>query len=102
MDHADHVNLLQKGIPIPGGVWADLGAGRGAFTLALADLLGPTGVIYAVDRDAGALQANARHIHAQFPEVGIHYEVGDYRQPLSLPQQLLKPALKASQVSRTR
>lgn len=27
---------------------------------------------------------NARHMGEQFPEVGIHYEVGDYRQPLLL------------------
>ena len=85
MDHAEHVNLLRKGVPTTGGVWADFGAGRGAFTLALADLLGPTGTIYAVDRDEHALRANARHMLAEFPNVGIHYEVGDYRQPLSLP-----------------
>ena len=35
-----------------GGTWADIGAGEGAFTLALADLLGPGGRIVAVDRDA--------------------------------------------------
>ena len=40
MDHSDHVNLLRNGV-LPGGVWADLGAGSGAFTLALAELAGP-------------------------------------------------------------
>ncbi len=65
MDHADHVRLLRNGIsasPPQGlspaseiGVWVDLGAGEGAFTLALADLL-PTGsTIHAIDRDRGAL-----------------------------------------------
>ena len=40
MNHEDHVRLLRKGIVEPGGVWADFGSGAGAFTLALADLLG--------------------------------------------------------------
>ena len=35
MNHRDHVNLLRRGVPEPGGVWADLGSGAGAFTLAL-------------------------------------------------------------------
>ena len=85
MDHADHMNLLRNGISAPGGVWADLGAGRGAFTLALADLLGPDGHIYAVDRDAPALEANARNMRAQFPGLRVQYAVCDYRQRLSLP-----------------
>lgn len=85
MDHADHMNLLRNGVSATGGVWADLGAGRGAFTLALADLLGPAGTIYAVDRDERALQANARHMRAQFPGPRVHYAVCDYRQPLALP-----------------
>ncbi len=85
MEHADHVNLLRKGIPEPGGIWADFGAGRGAFTLALADLIGPTGGIHAIDQDQSALQANARIMQARFPDVSIRYEVGDYTQPLELP-----------------
>ena len=38
----DHVGLLRaRRRRRPGGTWADIGAGHGAFTLALADLLGP-------------------------------------------------------------
>lgn len=55
MDHADHVRLLREGVT-PGGMWADLGAGTGAFTLALAELVGPGGEVIAVDRDRGALR----------------------------------------------
>src|SRR5690606_11791159 len=33
-----------------GGTWADLGAGSGTFTRALASLLGAAGTVYAVDR----------------------------------------------------
>ena len=55
MDHADHVALLRDGVPAQPGTWADLGAGEGAFTLALADLLPAGSTIHAIDRDAGAL-----------------------------------------------
>jgi ubiquinone/menaquinone biosynthesis C-methylase UbiE len=55
VDHADHVRLLSGGVT-SGGKWADLGAGTGAFTLALAELVGPEGEVIAVDRDRGALR----------------------------------------------
>jgi ubiquinone/menaquinone biosynthesis C-methylase UbiE len=55
VDHADHVRLLHGGVT-RGGTWADLGAGTGAFTLALAELVGPGGNVIAVDRDRGALR----------------------------------------------
>ena len=41
------------------GVWADLGAGEGAFTLALGELLPPGATIHAIDRDAAALESLA-------------------------------------------
>jgi ubiquinone/menaquinone biosynthesis C-methylase UbiE len=85
MDHTDHVNLLRDGIDGAGGVWADLGAGRGAFTLALADLLGPGSEIYAVDRDAGALRENERTMKSRFPECHAQYRVADFTRPLTLP-----------------
>ena len=58
MNHADHVSLLRAGVPSSGGIWADLGSGSGPFTLALADLIEPDGVIYSVDRDTHALRAH--------------------------------------------
>jgi ubiquinone/menaquinone biosynthesis C-methylase UbiE len=85
MDHADHLNLLRDGILSPGGVWADLGSGRGAFTLALADLLGPGGMIYAVDRDRSALNVLQRRMRAQYPEVQLHPITADFNDPLELP-----------------
>ena len=51
MDHADHVNLLKPANVVMGGTWADFGAGSGAFTLALRELVGPHADIYAVDKD---------------------------------------------------
>jgi SAM-dependent methyltransferase len=85
MQHADHVNLLRGGIPGPGGVWADLGSGTGAFTLALAELLGPGAQIYSVDRKPDALQAQARQMRRRFPEVTVHYLATDYTARLDLP-----------------
>ena len=85
MNHDDHVRLLRGGIPGPGGVWADLGSGAGAFTLALADLLGPAGEIYSIDRDASALREQERAMRARFPAVAVHYLRADFARSLDLP-----------------
>lgn len=84
MDHADHVALLRSAVE-PGGTWADIGAGTGAFTLALADLLGPGGRIVAVDRDAGALAGNMNAVAARFPAVELELAVADFTDRLDLP-----------------
>lgn len=84
MDHADHVALLRPAVT-PGGTWADIGAGEGAFTLALADLLGPGGRIVAVDRDARALRENEAAVRARFPSVAMEALVADLTGPLTLP-----------------
>jgi ubiquinone/menaquinone biosynthesis C-methylase UbiE len=86
MNHADHVNLLRDGMPtaMPGGVWADLGSGGGAFTLALAELIGLAGEIYSVDKDVGALRQQERALHAQFPQTTVHYQTADFTRPLKL------------------
>jgi len=85
MNHNDHKQLLQKGIPGPGGVWADLGSGTGAFTLALADLIGPAGYIYSVDRDRSSLREQERTMRASFPAVRVEYILADFTQQLALP-----------------
>ena len=84
MDHADHVSLLRAAVE-PGGTWADIGAGSGAFTLALADLLGEGGRIVAVDRDVGALEENAATVAARFPTVALERVVADFTTALDLP-----------------
>ena len=72
MDHADHVALIRDGVHgATDGPWADLGAGTGAFTLALADLLGPGGLIFSVDRDPADLREGERRVRATFPGVSI-------------------------------
>jgi SAM-dependent methyltransferase len=84
VDHRDHVALLRPAVE-PGGTWADIGAGDGAFTLALADLLGPGGRIVAVDRDARALRDNERSVHARFPATDLATLTADLTRPLDLP-----------------
>lgn len=55
MTHEDAVDLIRGGIGPRGGTWAELGAGEGTFTRALGDLLGPEGVVWAVDRSPRAV-----------------------------------------------
>lgn len=85
MEHADHVRLLQGGVAVSGGVWADLGSGEGAFTLALADLLGPGATIHAVDRDRGALSRQLTSMRARFPATVLEQHIADFTKPLALP-----------------
>jgi ubiquinone/menaquinone biosynthesis C-methylase UbiE len=85
MNHQNHMDLLRDGIPTTGGIWADLGSGTGAFTLALADLIGPTGEICSVDKDRGALQEQAKAMRSRFPENTVHYVTADFSDPLELP-----------------
>lgn len=85
MNHDDHIALLRDGIAALGGVWADLGSGSGAFTLALADLLGPSVRLYSVDRDERALLEQERAMRARFPDRALTYRVADFTQPLDLP-----------------
>ncbi len=85
MDHRDHVGLLREGVVGGGKAWADLGSGEGAFTLALADLLGPTGYIHTVDRDGRALQVQLRALRDAFPHVSVTALVADFTRPLELP-----------------
>lgn len=86
MNHNDHVNLIKNGIVETDGIWADLGSGQGAFTLALADLMDGNGTIYSVDRDKGALRRQANVIKKQFPVSEVHYIQADFTQTLNLPQ----------------
>ncbi len=58
MNHRDALALLRAAVPAADGeAWADLGAGAGVFTRALAALVGASGRVYAVDADARAVRA---------------------------------------------
>ena len=84
MDHADHVGLIRAGIDPTERRWLELGAGRGAFTLALADLLGPGAEITAVDRDRGDLATLATTMGRRFPATKLTTLLADFSQPLLL------------------
>jgi SAM-dependent methyltransferase len=94
LNHSDHLDLIRGGIADPSGVWADFGSGEGAFTLALADLLGSDALIHSIDRDARALDHLRAAISARFPAVNVTYHPADFTRPLDLP--LLDGALMAN------
>ena len=87
MDHADHIFLLKKGVPTPGGIWGEFGSGRGAFTQALAELIGPEGEIYSVDRDQSALRSQVKAVERRLGDRSpkMHYQRADYTKHLDLP-----------------
>jgi ubiquinone/menaquinone biosynthesis C-methylase UbiE len=83
MTEEDHRALLRDGV-VP-GTWADLGAGTGAFTAALAALLGQSGRIHAVDRDTGSLRELSRSLAARFPGMAVETTAADFAADLDLP-----------------
>ena len=88
MIHADHVNLIKCGIPNPGGVWVDFGSGAGAFTLALAELLGSSGEIYSIDKNLNALIKQGYALESRFANDDLptmHYLHSDFTKPIDLP-----------------
>lgn len=72
---------MRKGI-IEVGVWADFGCGHGTFSRALSELLGPSGTVIAIDREAAKLQ----HVGPP-PQHGapIYTLDADFCYPLTLP-----------------
>ena len=80
-NHDDHVRLIRDGVTGAGPRW-QAGAGEGAFTLALADLLGRAGRITAIDRDARALGRMLEACRRAFPELQVDSIVGDFRTAL--------------------
>jgi SAM-dependent methyltransferase len=97
MDHNDHVNLLRPADLTPGAPWADFGAGSGAFTFALRELLGLSASIYAVDRDRRRLSELERAHRARFgPSDRLHILHADLAGALELP--LLDGILMANSI----
>lgn len=87
MDHQDHINLLRPANLPSGASYADLGAGSGAFTLALQELLGLSADVYAVDRDKGRLNKLQRAHRSRFGESEhLHIIPADFTNTLDLPQ----------------
>lgn len=85
MKDRDAIALISAAVTKPGGVWADLGAGSGMFTRALATLLGPSGTVYAVDSDPGALRELDRRAVPSAPRAIVRTIIGDFTEPIDLP-----------------
>ena len=86
MEHNEHVDLLRPAGLAAGGTWADLGAGAGAFTLALRELTGPQADIYAVDRDRARLGELERSWTGRFGAGGkLHILPADFTHSLPIP-----------------
>ncbi|MCI4355055.1 MAG: class I SAM-dependent methyltransferase [Thermoplasmata archaeon] len=78
MDHRDHLALIRDGVAGAGPRWLELGAGDGEFTLALADVLGVTGDILALDRDRSALAQLSGRLAARFPRTRVRTAIADF------------------------
>lgn len=85
MDVHTAAALIKRAVPLGAETWADLGAGTGTFTLALASLLGEEGRIIAVDRDASALAELRSAVRGSALEQRVVVQHGDFLQPLELP-----------------
>jgi SAM-dependent methyltransferase len=83
MESLDAAALIRPAIPCTSRVWADLGAGTGTFTWALAHLL-TEARIYAVDRNASALGKLGRWL--QRDGVTVVPVTADFTGPLDLPE----------------
>jgi len=85
MNHSDRVSLLRNGISPKSRVWAEFGSGHGAFTLALAELIHPDGIIYSVDRNSSALREQEQIMRKRFRLLEAYYLAADFSKPLDLP-----------------
>src|SRR5512146_769896 len=89
MDHRDHVRLLSGGLPEVKSerpaVWADFGSGQGAFTLALAELMGPGAEIHSIDQDGRALRTQQAALQFAYPGTRVSYHTADFTRRLELP-----------------
>ncbi|HEY2374992.1 MAG TPA: class I SAM-dependent methyltransferase [Gemmatimonadaceae bacterium] len=85
MDSRDAGQLIAPAVHV-GERWADLGAGTGTFTRALARLVGAAGTVYAIERDRSAivsLEALARD--RESGKASVVAMRADFTQPLELP-----------------
>lgn len=100
MKVSDAAALIAPAVRRPAETWADLGAGTGTFTRALASLVGPTGRVVAVERDASALSAlralERRGRGRGDGDAPIVVVAQDFTDPLELPAVPLDGALLAN------
>src|SRR5262245_1684417 len=83
MDVREAVELIGAAIPRDVATWADVGAGEGTFTHALAELLEEGSRVYAVDRDPRAVAGLARlAAKARLEVIPVR---ADFTKPFELP-----------------
>ena len=83
MQLADAVALIRDAVEGGGNRWADVGAGRGTFTRALVEILGPDGRVIAVDREAGSI-AELQELTATATNVSVIE--ADFTEEVQLPR----------------
>lgn len=74
--------LIEPGVDREARVWADLGAGSGTFTLALNEILGFDGIIFAVDQQLNILRNTIKSLY-------IRSTIHLYEQNFTLPMDFL-------------
>jgi SAM-dependent methyltransferase len=85
MDIPDAIELIRDAVDGHPGVWADLGAGTGTFTRALAELLGAGSTVYAVDDDVKAVRALREVATSSSGNAHVVAVKSDFTRPLELP-----------------
>lgn len=86
MNDADAIELIRGAVPAPGGTWADLGAGSGTFTRALAKLVGPEGRVQAIEPNAASRRELVRMatLESRSESAPTVASSGDFTKPLDL------------------
>ncbi|HEU0302916.1 MAG TPA: class I SAM-dependent methyltransferase [Longimicrobium sp.] len=85
MNERDAIALLRAAVSdAEGQMWADLGAGTGLFTRALAAMVGAAGHVHAADAEAVALRVLCSWI-ASAGAANVSVTQGDVSRPLALP-----------------
>lgn len=84
METREAIDLLRDAVGDSRGVWADLGAGTGTFTLALARTLGAQSTVYAVDDDPTAIRA-LRELPKSLGDAHVISVDADFTRPFELP-----------------
>jgi ubiquinone/menaquinone biosynthesis C-methylase UbiE len=86
MTDSEAADLLRPAVAVaPGAHWADLGAGTGTFTRALATLLGMDAQLYAVDADERALRSIRQWAERTPDAPAVRILPGDFTKRMPLP-----------------